>query len=207
MANAVPDTTTLTAEQLSVAAQLSVLDGSGKPVRFGTLYEDQRTLVVFIRHFWCPSCRDYVTQLGKIPVDAFTEAGVRLVVIGCGDPSMIKNYKEATRLQHDMYADPLRKLYDALGTHTSLEKAPITPTYGQDTGILSSIKAIWKEPMLKPTVIGKQGKLDQLGADLILGPGQTCHYTRRMKNTQDHTPVTDLMSLAGLNLPPPSSPR
>lgn len=61
-----------------------------------------------------------------------------------------------------------------------------------------------KEPIMKPTIIGKQGKIDQLGADLILGPGkalrrqtclreltsipgQVCSYTRRMKNVQDRT--------------------
>jgi len=64
--------------------------------------------------------------------------------------------------------------------------------------------SVKKEPIMKPTIIGKQGKIDQLGADLILGPGkalrrqaclreltsipgQVCSYTRRMKNVQDRT--------------------
>ena len=42
-----------------------------------------------------------------------------------------------------MYADPTRKLYDAIGARTSTEKATGPATYGHDAGILSSIRAIW----------------------------------------------------------------
>ena len=47
-----PDTAILTAQQLEAVSQLSVIDGRGQPVRFSTIYESQRTLVVLIRHFW-----------------------------------------------------------------------------------------------------------------------------------------------------------
>jgi hypothetical protein len=41
-----------TEEQLSLAASLHVLDENGTQVRFGDLWEKQRTVVCFIRHFW-----------------------------------------------------------------------------------------------------------------------------------------------------------
>jgi hypothetical protein len=43
--------TTLSDDVLTKAATLDVLDQSGKRVRFGSLFEGQKTIVVFIRAY------------------------------------------------------------------------------------------------------------------------------------------------------------
>lgn len=46
-----------TAEDLTAIGQLLVVDEDGKKLPFGSLFEHQRTLVVFIRHFHCGLCK------------------------------------------------------------------------------------------------------------------------------------------------------
>jgi hypothetical protein len=38
-------------------------------------------------------CQAYVEELGKVPKSALDAAGTRIVVIGCGDWSVIERYK------------------------------------------------------------------------------------------------------------------
>ncbi|RDB25648.1 Thioredoxin-like protein AAED1 [Hypsizygus marmoreus] len=63
--------------QLAYAASLSVVAESGVRVSFGSLFAAQRTVVVFIRHFWCPLCQDYMTSLVSLahPDMMYAEAG------------------------------------------------------------------------------------------------------------------------------------
>ncbi|EJD44623.1 hypothetical protein AURDEDRAFT_114312 [Auricularia subglabra TFB-10046 SS5] len=188
----------LTAEELSKACELPVLDQDGKSVQFGTLFADQRTILVFIRHFWCGSCQDYVAQLATVPLDAFSKAGVKLVVIGCGEPSMIRGYKELTAFPHDMYADPTRKLYDLVGAEVNLDMPAERPSYIRNGYLLNVLRSIWRGPIANPTTVGKQGPAAQNGGDFVVGPGNTCSFAWRMRNTQDHVEVKDLMKHAGV---------
>ena len=41
-----------TAEALSKAADLEIIDSNGKAIRFGSLFEDKTTVVVFIRTYY-----------------------------------------------------------------------------------------------------------------------------------------------------------
>ncbi|KAF5326877.1 hypothetical protein D9619_004371 [Psilocybe cf. subviscida] len=51
------------ATQISRAALLPVKGEDGRSVHFGSLFTAHRTIVVFIRHFWCPLCQDYMASL------------------------------------------------------------------------------------------------------------------------------------------------
>lgn len=46
-----------TKKDLYEASLLSVRDEYGNRIRFGSLFEGQRTIVCFIRHFWCVDAR------------------------------------------------------------------------------------------------------------------------------------------------------
>ncbi|XP_058027769.1 peroxiredoxin-like 2C isoform X2 [Ahaetulla prasina] len=67
---------------LPLAAQRLVEDAVGNKIPFGTLYKEQKTIVIFLRHFLCYVCKEYVEDLGKIPKKFLQDAKVRLVVIG-----------------------------------------------------------------------------------------------------------------------------
>ena len=78
-----------------------------------------------------------------VPKEAFQKAGIKLVVVGCGEASVIEPYKgagtisiftahwelmlttEITKFSGEIYADPSRKLYHILGmTIETLETTP-----------------------------------------------------------------------------------
>ncbi|KAK2460943.1 hypothetical protein APHAL10511_007413 [Amanita phalloides] len=111
-------------EQLSRAASLLVIAESGVRVTFGSLFEKQRTIVIFIRHFWCPLCQDYMSSVRSfvrpdvLRSPATLGAGgspAKLVVISNGSHAMISKYRQIFRMPFDMYTDPTLAVYTALG--------------------------------------------------------------------------------------------
>ncbi|KAG6810528.1 hypothetical protein H0H92_011446 [Tricholoma furcatifolium] len=186
-ASSIPD-----AETLSSVSKLEILNSTGEKVAFGSLFESQRTIVVFIRHFFCGM---FVEKLAEISDEALETAGTKIVVIGCGDWQPIQSYAgkvminftmeplskaialwpETTGFTGPIYADPSRALYHALGmTITNLETTPSGEQRKSylTKGVLSNaMSSIWNGPLKHPNLIGKQGNISQLGGEFVLGPG------------------------------------
>ena len=105
----------LSSAQLAQVARFPVVRENGVRVQFGELWRAQRTVVIFIRHFWyrhafsirlggvngvalcrCPMCQDYLTSLMRdVDHGALAQSGLRLVVIGCGSYGLIRSYRRA----------------------------------------------------------------------------------------------------------------
>ncbi|TVY83031.1 Thioredoxin-like protein AAED1 [Lachnellula suecica] len=109
-------------ETLRKVEGLTLLDENSKTVQFKELYNGpnvaRRVLVIFIRHFFCGNCQEYIraiassistTDLLQLPTPTF------IAVVGCGSPSLISMYKQETSCPFPVYADPTKKLYDELG--------------------------------------------------------------------------------------------
>jgi len=175
-----------------------------KPVRFGTLFEDQLTIVVFIRHFWCPLCQDYIQSvIDNASEEALDHSGVKLVIIGNGSPAMAKAYKDNVfQCPYPIYVDPTRAIYNALGMTRR------TPNSGAESGkctyvrrgTLGSIGMALKNALKMP--IGKPGDLGQLGGEFLLGPGIRAEYAHRMSTTRGHTSIKSLLQLANVDISP-----
>lgn len=75
------------------ASLLSVRDEYGNRIRFGSLFEGQPTIVLFIRHFWCSQCQDYVDDIVKVRPEVLERHKVRLIIVSNGSWKMIKPYK------------------------------------------------------------------------------------------------------------------
>ncbi|KAG9102950.1 hypothetical protein FRC07_010115 [Ceratobasidium sp. 392] len=193
-----------TTEQLRLASEMSVYDERGQPVRFGDIFEGQKTAVCFIRHFWCPLCQDYMSSIVHLTEPAFVaKAGVKLVIIGNGSPSMIKAYRsDIFHCPYEMYTDPSRQLYNALGMDLrttdggSEEEKGSYVKHGTFTGTMMVLKNALKMPL------ANAGDIKQLGGEFILGPGLTCSFTSRMHTTRSHTPIRDLLQAAGVDTTP-----
>ncbi|KAH9852686.1 AhpC/TSA antioxidant enzyme-domain-containing protein [Lenzites betulinus] len=191
-------------DELATAAALTVFDSTGKEVTFGSLIKDQKTIVVFIRHFFCGICQQYVTQLASVRKDALEKAGVHLLVIGCGDWTPIKHYCETTGFPYEVYADPKRALYKTFGLIENLKQTPsgqAKRSYITGTVVGNVLQSIWNGPLKRPHHLGKQGNFAQLGGDFVFGPGETCSYASRMQHTEDHVEAADLMKEAGVEYP------
>ena len=75
------------------ASLLSVRDEYGNRTRFGSLFEGQKTVVCFIRHFWCSQCQDYVDDIAKVKPAVLEKYGIKLIIVSNGSWKMIKPYK------------------------------------------------------------------------------------------------------------------
>ncbi|KZT43702.1 hypothetical protein SISSUDRAFT_1039573 [Sistotremastrum suecicum HHB10207 ss-3] len=192
------------AEALGRASQLKIWDETGKQVEFGSVFADKRTIVVFIRHFFCGICQGYVKALGQVSEDDLRSANLKIVVIGCGEWHLIENYKKTTSCGHSIYADDSRTLYRALGmTVETLKGTPADEkpkSYVPANMLGNALRSIWGG-LQHPSHIGKQGNFSQLGGDFVLGPGLTCSFAHRMVHTQDHVEVEDLLKAAGMHTP------
>ncbi|XP_064147189.1 peroxiredoxin-like 2C isoform X3 [Loxodonta africana] len=96
-------------------AELPVLDASGKRVAFGALFRERQAVVVFVRHFLCYICKEYVEDLAKIPKSFLEEANVTLIVIGQSSYHHIEPFCKLTGYAHEIYVDPEREIYKRLG--------------------------------------------------------------------------------------------
>ena len=123
--------------QLNYAACLPIIGENGEQITFGSLFESQRTIVVFIRHFWCPLCQDYMSSINSFirpemicntcesdddgheetirGIDHDPGTRVRFVVISNGAHGMIAKYRQIFGLSFKLYTDPSLAVYQALG--------------------------------------------------------------------------------------------
>ncbi|KAJ7268793.1 AhpC/TSA antioxidant enzyme-domain-containing protein, partial [Mycena haematopus] len=189
-----------TRSQLETAAELPVISESGVRVPFGSLWEDQKTIVCFIRHFWCSFCQDYMFSISRnVSPQVLHSAGVELIVISNGSWEMIKSYRRIFNGPFALFTDPTHKVYNALGmTHQSLAKGP-RGSYIQH-GLMSGIGMVVANAVkVGMSVLKDGGKISQLGGEFILGPGMTCSWAHRMRYTRDHVSILKVIEAAGVD--------
>ncbi|KAH9169110.1 hypothetical protein EDB89DRAFT_2199627 [Lactarius sanguifluus] len=241
------------AKALETATDIHVFDKKGGKVRFGDIFNDQKTIVVFIRAYYATravmrpyihvdpvvyrkgtssvgydaasfsSCMQYVSQLATVRADALEEASTKIVVVGCGDWSLIEGYQSTSQsprisstydrpaplvenagFKGELYANPDRKLYDTLGLVSNLQTTPKGEerrSYLTRSLLSGTLWSIWRGPLKNPLNLGKQGNISQNGGDFVFGPGASCSYSSRMKHTEDHVEVSELMKAAGVSYP------
>ncbi|KAI0394650.1 hypothetical protein F5Y17DRAFT_426946 [Xylariaceae sp. FL0594] len=156
----------------------TVLDRDGKTHPFKTLYSGhnvaRRVLIIFIRHFFCGSCQEYLRMVSSsitpeallgLPVSTF------IAIIGCGSHKLIDSYIKETNCPFPVYADPTTQLYKELGMVRTLSLGP-RPAYLQNTtlaqtvvtGILQGLK------QAKSGLMFKMGDQRQVGGEFLFEP-------------------------------------
>jgi len=115
--------------RLMEASTLFLTDENGDQVSFGDMFPqspqpssdhtDQpvpRTVVFFIRTFWCGQCQDYMfASMSQLDPVAIEKAGIRVIVISNGSWKIIKSYKKLFKCPFPIYVDGPRKLYQLFG--------------------------------------------------------------------------------------------
>ncbi|PWO00436.1 hypothetical protein FA09DRAFT_293951, partial [Tilletiopsis washingtonensis] len=185
---------------LAIAAELPVLNEAGEQVRFGDLFENRRTIFCFLRHWLCPFCQMFTESLQLLDPLPLERAELDLVVIGQGHWHVTRAYKEVMNVPAwiQMYADPTRKIYKALGMTLRTNDAgpactrPEYQTRGALKGTLIAMKrGVFDMPLRMP------GDLKLLGGEFILGPGLQCSFTHRMVTVRGHLDLKRVLVQAG----------
>jgi len=186
-------------------ASLSVLDSNGIAHEFSSLYisdnQNQQTLFVFIRHFFCGSCKDYVCALCEengITPDELSSANKRLIIIGCGQPNLIEQYKKDTNCSFEIYVDPNRQLYEALGMIRSLSLGDRKPDYIKSS-MLSTIAKSLVSAFSAGSAMFQGGDVQQIGGEYLINASGNILWSHNMTNTRDHVEVQELRQILSLD--------
>ncbi|KAK4634511.1 Peroxiredoxin-like 2C [Fulvia fulva] len=186
---------------LEEAGEFKIKDENGKDIPLQSLYTDkdpnERQLVIFIRHFLCGSCEEYVRALGKdLPPSTLSSARVTLTLIGCGDPKCIPDYKKRTNCPCEIYADPSRQIYQKLGMVSNLRKSAQKPQY-LTKGFGSIIFSSFVNALKSPSDALGAGPPSQNGGEWLFKAGslQWCH---RMEDTTGHADTSELKEVLGI---------
>lgn len=189
-------------KNMSRVDDLLVLDSSGESRPFKTLYKGEgvapRQLIIFIRHFFCGNCQEYLRELSAsitpesllaLPEPTF------ITVIGCGRPELIEMYAQTTNCPFPIYADPTRKLYDLLSMTRTWDMGK-KPEYIQSNMLFTSVQSIVQSLKTGSKAL-KGGDFKQVGGEFLFEDGK-CVWAHRMKHTRDHTEVSAVRELVGL---------
>lgn len=167
-----------TQETLRKLEQYTVLDESGKSHTFKSLYTGpnvaRRVLIVFIRHFFCGNCQEYLRQLSAaIPPERLLQLPVStsIAVVGCGSPKLIQAYLKETGCPYPVYADNTQHLYRELGMIRTLS-AGDRPAYMQNRTmaqtVFSGISQALKQ--VKSGLVLQMGDQKQVGGEFLFEP-------------------------------------
>lgn len=187
-------------------------DGSARP--FGSLYDPAyalhpRQLVLFVRHFYCGACQAYLQCLAQhiTKEDYFAiPVPTSIIVIGCGAPDLIPQYKKFTACPFPIFADPSRQLFKKLGMVISVNLGRERPEYMRDisapawlAGQVTTIKRSLRDPDgIRKRDIVRGGNPMQIGGEFLFEDGEVvwCH---RMRNYRNHAEVAVLRKLLELD--------
>jgi hypothetical protein len=87
-------------------AKCSVQNENGEPIELGTLWREQRTMLIFLRHFACIACRAHATQVWQRR-EFYERNKVNVAFIGNGNAHFIENFKKDLGLTGaQVYTDP-----------------------------------------------------------------------------------------------------
>ncbi|KAM5352628.1 hypothetical protein ACJ41O_005350 [Fusarium nematophilum] len=180
-------------ETLKKIENYIVLDRDGKSHPFKSLYTGsnvaRRVLVVFVRHFFCGNCQEFLRSLSdaitpesllRLPLSTF------IVVIGCGDPALIDMYVHETGCRFPVYTDPTRSIFDALGMSKTLQMGA-KPAYMRKSMTRSIVDSIVQGVKQLPTGnVLKMGDQRQVGGEFLFEPRDllTPVTTPRSEKTQ-----------------------
>lgn len=181
---------------------LLVLDATGESRPFRDLYKGEgvapRQLIIFIRHFFCGNCQEYLRELSAsitpeallaLPEPTF------ITVVGCGRPELIEMYAQTTNCPFPIYADPTRKLYDLLSMTRTWDMGK-KPEYIQSNMLFTSVQSIVQSLKTGSKAL-KGGDFKQVGGEFLFEDGK-CVWAHRMKHTRDHTEVSAVREMLGL---------
>jgi hypothetical protein len=182
------------AELITSIENYIVLDKHGKSHTFKSLYSGpnvpRRVLVIFIRHFFCGNCQDYLRTLAEsVTPDALLQLPVStfVAVVGCGDPGLIDMYADATACPFPIYTDPTRSLFSALGmvkTWTPGPKAAYSKR-GLAKGAVASIGLALRKAAPSGLLL-KSGNFAQVGGEFLFEP---LHVETPISTPQDERPT------------------
>ncbi|KAF3783837.1 Thioredoxin-like protein AAED1 [Nymphaea thermarum] len=168
---------------------------SGESVQFKDLWDqnDGVAVVALLRHFGCVCCWELASVLRDVK-PRFDSAGVKLIAVGVGTPDKAQILAEKLPFPLDcLYADPDRKVYNALGLYYGLSRTFFNPASAKVFTRFDSIQKALKNYTISATPDDRSSVLQQGG--MFIFKGKQLMYARKDEGTGDHAPLEDILNL------------
>lgn len=78
---------------------------TGETVPLRSLYEDQRLMLIFLRHLGCVFCKDHVAQLRNL-------SDLNIVFVTLGTPEQTEEFRKKMKSPHRFISDPDKTLHN-----------------------------------------------------------------------------------------------
>ncbi|CAN9464378.1 hypothetical protein CC77DRAFT_1077345 [Alternaria alternata] len=190
-----------TAEELSEALKIDVYDRKGKTKALGDLVKGQRTVLVFIRHFWCLNCQAYVRCISESIPPSNLPANTQILVVGCGSHQPIDTYATNSSSKYPIYTDPTLRLHKLFKFKSNLAEGKAGDEqrdYMRNAGsTMSRIFGGIKGALGNLQHVNSVGPKALNGGEVVLSADGECEYMYRMQNTVDHTNIAELAKMIG----------
>lgn len=130
------------------------------------------------------------TLLDTIPS---TAQPAQVIIIGCGDHSVIVPYTEETTNAFPIYSDGSGKIYETLHMKRTMEGFSTPPPYSPDS--FTSAFAQYIKQTSKNLMAGIMGgPMEQQGGEWIFQRGKL-RYAHRMQGANDHLTAEELLDI------------
>ncbi|KAK4053600.1 hypothetical protein OIO90_003839 [Microbotryomycetes sp. JL221] len=211
-----------TKQQIELAEKCLLIGESGQQVEFGELVRERgRVVVVFLRHFWCGLCAQYVKALrtasrnlvsaasgtsistGQSPTPAVPP--LYILLITSGSPNLIPIYRSRLDCPFPIYVDRKRTLYKTLGMNLKTWNPGKDKDKGSYVQISmgQNVAESFKSAVAMRAYPGSQ---KQLGGEFVFSTNEAesddivCSFASRMNTTRSHAEVRELFAAAGVHL-------
>lgn len=117
----------------------------------------------------------------------------QVIILGCGDHSLIVPYMEETSDEFPIYTDPSGKIYEKLQMKRIFSGFTEPPPYSDFTflpGFANAMKQIWKRGWEGL----RGGKWNQQGGEWIFNRGRL-QFAHRMEGANDHLTAERLLEI------------
>ncbi|KAF3480069.1 uncharacterized protein GIQ15_05416 [Arthroderma uncinatum] len=205
------------AEAVLKARDVTLIDDAGAKRDFGDTLDElhrlqaKRVLAIFIRHFFCGNCQDYIRAVSEAFANPETDLSpnVRVFIVGIGAHTLIDHYRRVTACPFPIYTEPTGELVKIFAMKRNLTIGKNPPTFSDRTsfslfwsGFTQALSRIWKGDA------HKSGNPAQNGGEILFdfddlpeGYGAlTMHpvWYHMMKTTRDHASIECLRDVLAL---------
>ncbi|KAJ5703405.1 hypothetical protein N7493_011794 [Penicillium malachiteum] len=199
---AVPSDELPSTSSLQKSKEFTVLDKKGEAHTFQSLYDGEftRVLIIFIRHFFCGSCQEFISALSQAITPSDLESlpsPPSIIIIGCGDPGLIDFYATETKCPYPIYADPERKLYKEFGMVSNYGMGARPEYFRRSMARVIGESMIQTLKHFGTGLMMKGGESSQNGGEFIFeavdgSEEKSLSWCHRMTNTRDHLGMDEL---------------
>ena len=165
------------------APDVTLTDPRGEPLALASLWSGHPALIVFVRHFGCPLCREQLLGIAG-EFGRFEQAGAQIAAVGMGTPEEAGSLQRKLKLPFDVLSDPDRKAYRAYG----LERGSFWQVSGP------GVWAAGAKALLRGGIGIPRGDVFQLSGEFVVDSAGIVRLAHRPRNSADHAGVEELLS-------------